>query len=69
MTAKENLEEKISPETQAESTDGIYFTREEWIHLDEEINKQRAEGVKNIDLEKAVRNARYLATLDEKQTD
>lgn len=44
--------------------DSMILTAEESIHFKNEINKQLAE-TKIIDIGKAMRNARYLAMLDE----
>lgn len=41
----------------------IAFTENEWAHLQDEVAKQFSEG--DLDFGKAVRNARYLADIDE----
>ena len=61
LAKKKNVtvpEEKISVE------DSMTLTAEESIYFKDEIEKQLAES-KIIDIGKAVRNARYLAKIDE----
>ena len=61
LAKKKNVtvpEEKISVE------DSMTLTAEESIYFKDEINKQLAE-TKIIDIGKAIRNARYLAKIDE----
>lgn len=54
--------EKI-PSAELEIENPVMFTKEEFAHFIEEINRQFASG-NGIDLGKAARNARYLAKLD-----
>ena len=59
LAKKKNVtEEKI------QSEDSMTLTAEESIYFKDEIEKQLAES-KIIDIGKAVRNARYLAKIDE----
>ena len=58
------LTKKIPSVSQTENIDGEFFTRNEWTHFKNEINKQVAEGEKIIDFGKAMRNAQYLSRLD-----
>ena len=58
------LTKKIPSVSQTENIDGEFFTRDEWTHFKDEINKQVAEGEKIIDFGKAMRNAQYLSMLD-----
>ena len=61
LAKKKNVtvhEEKI------QSEDSMTLTAEESIYFKDEINKQLAE-TKIIDIGKAIRNARYLAKIDE----
>ena len=64
MLAKKNLKEKISDVQENKFEDNMILTEEESIYFKDEINKQLAE-TKIIDIGKAMRNARYLAMLDE----
>ena len=64
MSAKKNLKEKISNVQENKIEDSMILTEEESIHFKDEINKQLSE-TKIIDIGKAMRNARYLAMLDE----
>ena len=52
------------PEEKIQSEDSMTLTAEESIYFKDEIEKQLAES-KIIDIGKAVRNARYLAKIDE----
>ncbi len=64
MLAKKNLQKKISDTQENKVEDDMILTEEESVHFKNEINKQLAEN-KIIDIGKAMRNARYLAMLDE----
>ena len=53
-----------APAEKIQSEESMTFTAEESIYFKDEIEKQLAES-KIIDIGKAVRNARYLAKIDE----
>jgi len=63
-TAEKIFEEPIEDtEENIEKQKGIFFDKYEWKNFMQEIKDMYTEG-KEIDFEKAMRNARYLAIID-----
>ena len=60
------METAVEKITETQYEEPITFTPEELKHFVEEINRQFASG-NGINLGKALRNARYLAKLDESE--
>lgn len=64
MLATKTLQKNFKETVENSFEDNMILTEKESVHFKNEIDKQLAE-TKIIDIGKAVRNARYLAMLDE----